>query len=64
MYKITRGQLITLWIFGILGWVLVLGASLESYTNGYFLGILFILIPFFLIFYTLGWKNKHKEIKQ
>lgn len=61
MYRITLGQLITAWIFGFFGWLFTSERALEyGETIPIFI---FILVPFFLIFYTLGW-NKARKDKQ
>jgi hypothetical protein len=64
IYKITKGQLIFLWIFGILSFFL----SLSLASNGYFpenlLFITFLVIPSFIIFYTIGWVSYRKKQNQ
>ena len=55
-YDISRGQLITLWIFGFLGWISALDKS--DYGSGA-ATIFSVLLPFLLFFYTIGWKNRH-----
>ena len=51
-YNITIGQLITLWVFGAIAWF----AALLS------LSIIFLLIiPAFLVFYTIGWRVNNKS---
>ncbi len=58
IYKITKGQLITLWVFGILFWFWAIDQSDSYYSNYNFISsALVFLIPFGLIFYTIGWKN-------
>jgi len=59
IYKITKGQLITLIIFGVIGWFVALS---EAEYSG-FSTFLSVLIPAILIFYYIGWKNSNKEIK-
>ena len=50
IYKISKGQLITLWVFGIIGWLI----SLDESDNGSGLATFFVwAIPFFLIFYSV-----------
>ncbi|MDD3066858.1 MAG: DUF805 domain-containing protein [Candidatus Gracilibacteria bacterium] len=54
-YKITLGQLITLWVFGmIVSLVCLVTPSLP-------IGIFSLLIPGILIFYTLGWRKNNKS---
>lgn len=60
IYKITLGQLITIWIFGLFGWVIDF-FSMSSYGDNFVRGMIFILIPFVLIFYTLGWRKVNKK---
>ncbi len=57
-YRTTRGQLITIWVFGL---PLSTGCFIISGFEGnllLFVASLFIL--FFLIFYTLGWIHQRK----
>jgi len=63
IYNITKGQLIILWIFGVLLWIGDIITFLESYSTSSPSGFLIILIPFILIFYTIGWRKKHKSKK-
>lgn len=62
IYNITKGQLITLWVFGIIGWIWALLEKSNYYYNdpGY-LGFLLWFIPLVLVFYTIGWKNHRKN---
>jgi hypothetical protein len=57
IYKITKGQLISLWIFGLIGW----GYTLDSYSD--FGSFLSIFIPAILVFYTIGWRS-YRNIKK
>lgn len=63
MYNITRGQLITLWVFGIIAWLVSLVISIDSYGVAGFAIALLIIIPAGLTFYTVGWKSKNKTKK-
>lgn len=54
MYNITKGQLITVWVFSAFGWI----AASNSYSD--FAAFWMLFIPFMLIFYTIGWRNKRK----
>ena len=58
IYNISKGQLATLWIFGVLALIGVLG--ILNYSLSIAEGSLMILIPFALIFYTIGWRNYKK----
>ncbi len=53
MYKITKGQLLTIYVFGFLLWLIAIDNS--DYST--FAALFVALIPGFLIFYTLGWKK-------
>ena len=55
------GQLITLWVFGAFGTFLAfIGfANSESILSIF----LMVFIPFLLVFYTFGWKNKKTQLQ-
>lgn len=55
IYKITKAQLISLWVFGVIGWFYFS----DSYSD--FSDFFMIFIPAILVFYTLGWKNFNKK---
>ena len=58
IYSITKGQLITLWFFGTIGWLFAGLVLLNEIISA----LLYIfLIPFILIFYTIGWRNSKKK---
>lgn len=59
IYKISKGQLVSIWIFGIIGFFVSLG---ESDYSG-FATFLSIIIPAVLFFYTIGWENANKKEK-
>ena len=59
IYKITKGQLITIIVFGVIGWLVAL---LQTEDSGFAI-FLSVVIPMVLVFYTIGWKNSNKEIK-
>ncbi len=59
IYKITKGQLITLWVFGLIG--LIVALYQAEYND--FAIIFTILIPAVLVFYTIGWRS-HANIKE
>lgn len=61
IYSITKGQFIVIWIFGAIGWFWALSNSDYSYSFSY--EFLMWVIPFMLIFYTIGWRNKRKGAK-
>jgi len=69
IYQISRGQLITLWIFFIIVWLIGWDALYRAvYTpwvtpqgNPGIAAWVIITIPFALIFYTIGWKNNRKH---
>ena len=59
MYNITKGQMKTCWIFGLLFIFFSLGAIDGGFP---IIDLLIIfLIPFVLIFYYLGYKNYKKD---
>jgi len=68
IYNISKGQLITLWFFGAIGWFWALdnryGCIKESLLPCLNLKsnpeyeVLLWLIPLILVFYTIGWKNR------
>lgn len=63
-YKITKGQLITLWVFGI---IFILGDLiyvLDQYSPSGFSIFLLLLIPAVLIFYTVGWKSHNPKAQK
>lgn len=57
LYKITKGQLISLWVFSVIGWFIALSES--SYSG--FATFLSVFIPMIIIFYTIGWKSSNKK---
>jgi hypothetical protein len=59
LYNITKGQLITIWVFGVLGTLYAIEAA--SYSQSDFAEFSVLLIPFILIFYTIGWRNNRKN---
>jgi hypothetical protein len=63
MYKITRGQLIVLWVFVLPNTACVIGMAIDDHFVGdrYFFFTVFMF--FALIFYTLGWRNYRKNNK-
>jgi len=62
IYNITRGQLITVWIFGAIGWIYYATNGFDSYYRSpSFVPILIWIVPFILVFYTIGWKNYRKN---
>lgn len=72
MYKITKGQLIILWIIGVALFVSGWSSAINDYTyhnadtselTHIWLFCLTVLIPLILIFYTLGWRNNKKKDK-
>lgn len=53
-YKITKWQLITIWVAGIIS-MFIFGEMYSDFGN-----VSMVLVPFFVIFYTIGWKNSKK----
>ncbi len=56
MYKITFGQLITLWVFGFIGVIFV--APLSDFQGSVWLPFTMLGL---LVFYTVGWRNSHHK---
>ncbi len=69
MYNTTKGQLITIWVFGLFLWVVTFFCGVYSYSSIFdkIWLFLFLVIPFIVVFYTIGWRNcqkrslKHRE---
>jgi hypothetical protein len=59
IYKITRGQLITLWVFGLIISLACFGFSADNESLASF--ILALLVVGGLVFYTLGWRKLRKK---
>ncbi len=51
-YNISKGQLTTGWIFGIFLFLFTEENELDI--------IIVIVVLFFLVFYTIGWRNNNK----
>ena len=62
IYKIYRGQLITLWVFGVLGWISA-ASRLGDYKMPASVPFFFWLIPLVLVFYTVGWWHNNRKQK-
>lgn len=57
-YNISKGQLITLWVFGVIVWFW----SIEALANESSFALpIFFIIPAGLIYYSIGWRNKNKK---
>jgi len=66
IYNISIGQLITLWVFGVastfLAFLAVFGfLDNELVLSAFLAAFMVVFIPFLLIFYTIGWKNRKKR---
>ncbi len=63
MYNITKGQLITIWVFGLFLWVVTFFCGVYSYSSIFdkIWLFLFLVIPFIMVFYTIGWRNCQKR---
>lgn len=55
-YDVTKLQLVTMWLFGAILFLV----SINAAENDSLFALIGVLIPFFLIFYTLGWKANRK----
>lgn len=62
-YDISKEQLITLWVFGVLIWLWA-AMDFDSYSPSDFSLPLFFLVPAGLTFYTLGWRRVHPSEKK
>jgi len=74
MYKISKGQLIVIWLFAIIGWIWAINVSCDFF-GGYCSSanaavairfksdLLIYILPFVMIFYTIGWRNYRKRAK-
>lgn len=60
IYNVTRGQLITIWVFGVIATFISL-VELDSYDPSGWATVFLILIPFTLIFYSIGWKSYREQ---
>lgn len=60
-YSTTKGQLITIWVFGIIGSFFCISIASEGGDD--FFGLLGIGLLFFIFFYTIGWKANKKNGK-
>ena len=60
IYKITKGQLISIWVFGVIAFF-VAAVEADSYDSSGWAAVFLVLIPAFLVFYTIGWKS-HKKV--
>lgn len=61
MYNITRGQLVTLWVFGLLIWLWSVATALTYSYEASGEDFLVWFVPFVLIFYTIGWRQKNSS---
>lgn len=59
IYKVTNGQLIVIWVFGIIGFLI----SIDQLDYSGFATFLVVLIPALLLFYTIGWRHFNKKNK-
>jgi hypothetical protein len=57
IYKTTKSQLISLWVFGGIGFLTALEQAEYSGVASFFA----VLIPAFLVFYTIGWRSYNKS---
>jgi len=60
IYNIVKGQLITIWVFGLIATFICFVFMMNSDDlSGW--AIIFIFIPCLLIFYTIGWRAHRKQ---
>ena len=68
IYNLLMGQLIVLWVFGVLGWINLMNGYNTSFEydclfrNCSYNDFLVWLIPLVLVFYTIGWINHRKKV--
>ena len=62
-YKLTTGQLITIWAFVLFNIMICLGSgdSLGNYHVSGFYIYLVLTIQYVLIIYTIGWRNYQRK---
>lgn len=66
-YSISKGQFITLWAFSVLIWIRVINHSCVWYKfcvsdDTEIADWLSFILPFLLIFYTIGWIKHKKDV--
>ncbi len=62
VYNITKKQLLTIWFFGFVIWIVVLSVNTATSTIiSEFTGLIIFFLPFLFIFYTLGWLFDSEE---
>ena len=61
VYSISRGQFVTLWVFGLIGWFWAMDKS-DYYSYNFSYEFLLWAIPLLLIFYSIGWRNNKKRV--
>jgi len=61
-YSIEKGQLIVMWVFGLIGSIISLAGGSDNESP--LLILLSLIIIFFLFFYTIGWKKQNKKLTQ
>ena len=58
-YNISKAQLISSWIFGLAGAIFCLGVAASG--NDQVFGLVGIGLLFFLVFYSIGWRENRKQ---
>lgn len=61
-YSITKGQLVVMWVFGIIGALFSIVSADEG--GDPIFGLLGLGILFFVFFYTIGWRTNKKIVGQ
>jgi|CXWL01.1.fsa_nt_gi hypothetical protein len=74
LYNISKGQLVTLWVFGIAAIVWAMRHSCNWYAsclpdlrrlsgggNTTAVDLLIFVLAFILVFYTIGWRNRQNK---
>jgi hypothetical protein len=62
MYRITKSQIVTLWVFFYsIAMIMFFDMAKHGGAANLFLELLCVSMLFFLIFYTIGWRNHRKK---
>ncbi len=61
-YSITKGQLLVMWVFGVIGTIFCIATASDMGDSLF--GFLGIALAFFLFFYTFGWRANRKNINK
>ncbi|MEK7646456.1 MAG: hypothetical protein AAB381_02065 [Patescibacteria group bacterium] len=59
MYNISKGQLVTVWVFAV--FIFFWAMNENEYSSNSFYAFFGLTIPFVVIFYTVGWRNNKNK---